>query len=143
MGIFGIWCSQMYSIRFLHVCTKCLMYYAPILVPLHYVDRWIGFIWGVCQVSFKFFELSTNQGDPSPKEKKKVRICPLHKAFLHLVSQRPKWSIKGNGTHFKIDNIQFGYIQEHSKFFMTSLQTQINFYNPSMTRINIYSNIKL
>jgi hypothetical protein len=24
----------------------------PILIPLHYVDKWIGFIWGVCQASF-------------------------------------------------------------------------------------------
>jgi uncharacterized membrane protein YkgB len=27
----------------------------PILIPLHYVDRWIGFIGGVCQVSFLIF----------------------------------------------------------------------------------------
>lgn len=63
-------------------------------------------------MSFKFFELWTNQGDPSPKEKKKVRIVLYTKLFYILCPKGQNDLIKGNGTHFKIDNLQFGYIQE-------------------------------
>jgi len=55
----------------------------------------------------------------------KLRLF-LHTQNIHLEGQ--------NGTHLKINNINFGHIHQHNRKIVTSPKTKINFYHPSMTR---------